>query len=157
MQAHRPIPIGRLSPRPGRKRNLSTRAIGTLAALGLSAAIATGLHMHFKSIKECWKSRTPMCEGPQIYHIRKGHDDLRYGFTTEKTITVRKGGTFRLGGIEYSVLGHVRRERSGELIIQETDTEVLEIIQTYPGKGKFSDRLRFDGWTCEKTKSAKSE
>jgi len=156
MQLHRLTPIRDLQPEK-KRRPLNKRSISILAALGLSAGIAASLHVCFKKMGPGWNSRAPLCDGPRVYRIRKGHDDMQHGFQPEQTIQVKKGGVFTLDGIDYSVIGHVPREGGGELIVQEVDTEVLEIIRTHEGKGKLAGRLRFDGWLCEKPAKIESE
>lgn len=110
----------------------------------LSGAILWGC----QSLKKReWKKRTPVCEGPRIYKIAES-----------KTVHTRakKDEDVILGGKKYTVVGHISRSTDGELIVKGKESGSVVSIGPVDSRS-FLHHYKFDGWTCEKPKTVKSD
>ncbi|MFZ5500404.1 MAG: hypothetical protein ACOY58_00610, partial [Candidatus Micrarchaeota archaeon] len=111
-----------------------------------------------ESNKRYWRSQTPMCEGPRSYKLRSGTYSAKYGFSTEREFTLKKGETLKAEGKSYVVVGHASGSKEGTLVLQEKDGENFALIHSSDsGPSRFYGMFRFDGWVCEKPLAAKPE
>ncbi|MFH0737846.1 MAG: hypothetical protein V1827_04265 [Candidatus Micrarchaeota archaeon] len=142
--------------RRGRFMNRLIEGAPAMAVFGaLFVGVSTCAYLYKQDVGT-WKGKIPMCEGPRVYKLESGGWEDG-AFRPKETLHMKKGDKVDYKGKTYVVVGALSEETGGALIIREEGTENHLLIGSKNHLNRFKDKLRFDGWTCENPKTAKSE